>query len=211
MTQEGIRGDEEKQSTESSLMVLFNRMLAGAGDQTVCYFDPRVDELWNHAYQLAKSVCFYSPWQFLYWYDRPEGSPRRAGGAGGNAGVISETPELEFFDHLVTVWDETRVINGSIGEYATIARRSGSNWFVGTMNNGTPRQLDIPLDFLAKDTKYTAHIYTDDHAVQKTTDDFVLPQTRTRVRIERKKVNSETIIKADLLANGGQAVRLVPE
>ncbi|MBC8232184.1 hypothetical protein H8E77_21780 [bacterium] len=32
MTQEGIRGDEEKQSTESSLMVLFNRMLAGAGD-----------------------------------------------------------------------------------------------------------------------------------------------------------------------------------
>jgi len=56
MTQEGIRSDEEKQSTESSLMVLFNRMLAGAGDQTVCYFDPRVDELWNHAYQLAKSV-----------------------------------------------------------------------------------------------------------------------------------------------------------
>ena len=201
MTQEGIRGDEEKQSTESSLMVLFNRMLAGAGDQTVCYFDPRVDELWNHAYQLAKSVCFYSPWQFLYWYDRPEGSPRRAGGAGGNAGIISEVPELEFFDHLVTVWDETRGINGSIGEYATIARRRGSNWFVGTMNNGTPRQLDIPLDFLAKYTRYTAHIYTDDHFVQ----------TRTKVRIERRKVNSETIIKADLLANVGQAVRLVPE
>ena len=201
MTQEGICGDEEKQSTENSLMVLFNRMLAGAGDQTVCYFDPRVDELWNHAYQLAKSVCFYSPWHFLYWYDRPEGSPRRAGGAGGNAGVISETPELKFFDHLVTVWDETRVINGSIGEYATIARRSGSNWFVGTMNNSTPRQLDIPLDFLEKDTQYTAHIYTDDHTMQ----------TRTRVRIERREVNSETILKADLLTNGGQAVRLLPQ
>lgn len=199
MTQEGICGDEEKQTTENSLMVLFNRMLAGAGDQTVCYFDPRVDELWNHAYQLAKSVCFYSPLQFLYWYDRPDGSPRRTGGAGGNAGIITDTPEQEFFSHLATVWDETRVINGSIGEYATMARRSGLNWFVGTMNNSTPRQLDIPLDFLDRDTKYTAHIYTDDHTIQ----------TRTRVRIEKKEVNSKTILKADLLANGGQAVRLV--
>jgi len=201
MTQEGICGDEEKQTTENSLMVLFNRMIAGAGDQTVCYFDPRVDELWNHAYQLAKSVCFYSPWLFLYWYDRPEGSPRRTGGAGGNAGIITETPEQEFFDHLVTVWDDTKVINGSIGEYVTMARRSGSDWFIGTMNNSTPRQLDIPLDFLDKDVKYTAHIYEDDHTVQ----------TRTRVRVEKREVNSKTILEADLLANGGQAVRLVPE
>ena len=52
-------------------MSLFCRMLAGPADITVCYYDERVDKQASHAYQLAKAVCFYCPWQFLYWYDRP--------------------------------------------------------------------------------------------------------------------------------------------
>ena len=71
MTQEGIRGDEERQPNTMSLTTLFTRMLAGAADNTICYYDQRVDVQATHAYQLAKAVCFYSPWQFLYWYDRP--------------------------------------------------------------------------------------------------------------------------------------------
>ena len=34
MTQEGIRGDEESPSTEHTLITLFTRMIAGAGDNT---------------------------------------------------------------------------------------------------------------------------------------------------------------------------------
>jgi len=78
MTQEGIAGDETKPSNSLTLTILFTRMLAGAGDNTICYYDGRVDENASHAYQLAKSVCFYSPWQFLYWYDRP-GNQNRPG------------------------------------------------------------------------------------------------------------------------------------
>jgi alpha-glucosidase len=175
-------------------------MLAGAGDNTICYYDGRVDENASHAYQLAKSVCFYSPWQFLYWYDRPMSSPRRAGGAGGGRNVIGDEPELEFFDHVPTVWDDTKVLQSQIGEYAVLARQSGESWFVGCMNGNDPHTFDVPLHFLEKDRRYIAHIYTDDPTVS----------TRTGVKISRCIVDSSSILKAILAPRSGQAVRIVP-
>jgi alpha-glucosidase len=200
MTQEGIGGDETSPSNTQTLNILFNRMIAGAADNTICYYDGRVARNASHAYQLAKAVCFYSPWQFLYWYDRPQTSPPRAGGAGGSRGGIGDEPELEFFDHCPTVWDDTKVIHGSIGEYAVMARRSGRNWFIGCMNSGRPRSFNVPLGFLDVGNKYIAHIYSDDPAVP----------TRTHVKIERFVVDRDTILKVAVLAKGGQAIRIVP-
>ena len=200
MTQEGIRGDETKPSNSLTLTILFTRMLAGAGDNTICYYDGRVDENASHAYQLAKAVCIYSPWQFLYWYDRPGTSPRKAGGAGGGRNVIGDEPELEFFDHVPTVWDETKVLHGRIGEYAVLARRSGEDWFIGCMNADDPRTFEIPLTFLKRDRTYLAHIYTDDPTVP----------TRTHVKITRCLVDSSSTPKANLRPRCGQAVRIHP-
>ena len=154
----------------------------------------------THAYQLAKAVCFYSPWQFLYWYDRPFVSREVTGRAPDARNVIGDEPELEFFDHCPTVWDDTKVLHGSIGQYAVIARRSGDNWFIGGMNSDEPRSLDVPLQFLDADKKYTAHIYSDDPTVP----------TRTHVKIERLTVDRGTVLKMAMPARGGQAIRLVP-
>ena len=186
MTQEGIAGDETSPDNNLTLTILFTRMLAGAGDNTVCYRAKRVEENATHAYQLAKAVCIYCPWQFLYWYDKPD--------------ALGGLPELEFYDHMPTVWDDTKVIHGSIGQYAVIARRSGESWFVGCMNSGKERTLDVPLDFLESGEKYIAHIYSDDKAVD----------TRTRVKIEQIKVSANTILKATMSSQGGQAIRIVP-
>ena len=200
LTQEGIRGDEARPSNSQTLTLLFTRMLAGAGDNTICYYDGRVDENASHAYQLAKSVCLYSPWQFLYWYDRPDRSPRKTGGAGGSRNVIGDEPELEFFDHVPTVWDETRVLHGRIGEYAVLARRSGEDWFIGCMNADNPYTFEIPLSLLESGRTYLAHIYTDDPAVP----------TRTHIKISRYLTDSSTTLKAKLLPRCGQAIRLHP-
>jgi len=200
MTQEGIAGDETKPSNSLTLTILFTRMLAGAADNTICYYDGRVDENASHAYQLAKSVCFYSPWQFLYWYDRPGSSPRKAGGAGGGRNVIGDEPELEFFDHVPTVWDDTKVLHGQIGQYAVLARRWRQSWFIGCMNGNDPHTFDVPLDFLDKDRRYIAHIYTDDPAVP----------TRTHVKISRCIVDSSSVLKVELRPRGGQAIRIHP-
>jgi alpha-glucosidase len=200
MTVEGIRGDEESPDNRHTLITLFTRMLAGAGDNTVCYFAPRVRTMGSHASQLAKSVLLYSPWQFLYWYDRPAASPRQAGGAGSSDGVIGEEPELEFFDALPVTWDDTKVLEGKIGEYATMARRKGPEWFVASLTGEQGRAVEIRLSFLEKGRQYTAVLYFDDGQVQ----------TRTGVRREERRVVASTVLRHVLGKNQGLAVVIRP-
>ena len=200
MTQEGIAGDETSPVNTNTLTILFSRCLAGAADNTICYYDARVDRLATHAYQLAKAVCLYSPWQFLYWYDRPPAAPAKTGGAGGGAPTAGDEPELEFYNAVPTVWDDTRVIHGRVGECAVIARRSGAEWFVAGMNSGEARTLDVPLNFLARGRKYVAHIYSDDPSVP----------ARTHVKISRQPVDAGATLKLAMSAQGGQAIRIVP-
>jgi alpha-glucosidase len=59
------------------------------------------------------------------------------------------------------VWDDTRVIEGRIGEYGTIAWRHGDNWYVGSVTSEA-RSLILPLGFLNKNLQYEATVYVDD-------------------------------------------------
>src|SRR5690606_13676098 len=121
--------------------------------------------------------------QFLYWYDKP-------------ANYQGE-PEIEFFDRVKTVWDDTRVLDGKIGEYIVTARRSGSDWFVGTITNTDARAIALTLDFLEKGKQYVMHIYTDDGQVQ----------TKTKVAVNRFLVKSSETLRLQLKASGGAAIR----
>lgn len=184
MTVEGIRGNEHMPTPEHNCTLPFTRYVAGIGDYTVCYYDRRIKT--THAHQLAMAVVSFSPLQWIYWYDRPN--------------MYAGEPEIEFFRAVPTVWDETKVVDGRIGEYAVIARRSGDSWFIGTINNSEPRNLQIPLNFLSEDIKYTANIYSDD----------VNARTKTKVGIDRRPVNSETVLKVLLIAGGGEAAWIKP-
>ena len=180
LTVEGIRGNEHFPTPEHNCTIPFTRYTSGPGDYTVCYFDKRIKT--THAQQLAMAVVSFSPLQWIFWYDRP--------------GMYQGEPEIEFFQKVPTVWDDTKVINGEIGKIATIARRSGDDWFIGTVNNSEPRSLKIPLAFLEAGRSYVAHIYADDDSVA----------TKTKVGIKTLPVNSKTILDVPLVAGGGQAV-----
>ena len=54
----------------------------------------------------------------------------------------------EFIASVPTVWDESVVLDGKIGEYVVTARRSGKTWYVGGMTNWTPRTLEVNLSQL---------------------------------------------------------------
>jgi len=56
----------------------------------------------------------------------------------------------EFLKKVKTMWDDTKVLNGRIGEYITMARRSGNEWFLGSMTNSDARTLEIKLDFVGE-------------------------------------------------------------
>lgn len=188
MTQEGIRGNEEMPDANHNTILPFTRFIAGAADYTFCYYyreefgHPQRHIQNTAAHQLALPVVFYSPLQWMYWYDKPSD--------------YQGEPELEFWDAVPTVWDETQVVQGEIGQYITIARRSGNDWFVGTITNNDARELKVPFDFLPKGKKYEALIYSDDPSVK----------TRTKVAINQVKVDSSTILAAKLIGSGGQAV-----
>jgi alpha-glucosidase len=202
LTQEGIRGDEESISNSHTLITMFTRMLAGAADNTVCYYAERVKgKMGSHASQLAKTVCLFSPLQFLFWYDSPPQAPIKKDGLWGDTKTIGFEPELEFFSNVPTVWDETRVITGQIGEFAVIARRNGSQWFIGGINGERPVSTTIRFDFLEHGKKYRAKIYTDDPAIN----------TRTQVRIEEINLDSKTELPLHVNANNGFAMQLMPE
>ena len=93
------------------------------------------------------------------------------------------------------------MLDGEVGEYITTARRHGEEWFVGGITNNEARRMAIRLDFLPAGQKYMAEIYTDG--------DQSIP-TRTKVKVEHRKVESRTKLEFALKASGGVAIRLVP-
>jgi alpha-glucosidase len=192
LTQEGIYGNECMPDADNNTIVPFTRFLAGAADYTICYYHQSSIKnvkgiKTTSSHQLALSVIYYSPFQFVFWYDKPSD--------------YQGEPEIEFFEHMPTVWDDTRAVRGEIGQYVVLARRKADRWFVGAITNNSGRTIDIPLTFLEKEKTYEASIYSDGGEKIK---------TRTHVKIDKRRVNSETIIKAELKPSGGLAMELRP-
>jgi len=67
---------------------------------------------------------------------------------------------VDFIREVPTTWDETRVLQGDIGEYIVTARRKGDTWYLGAMTNEDGRTLDLKLDFLGEGA-YEAKIWQD--------------------------------------------------
>ena len=107
-------------------------------------------------------------------------------------------PGFEFIQQVPTNWDETKVPDAKMGEYVAIARRQGSDWYVGAITNHQARQVAIPLSFLG-DGVYEADIYSDgpDAATQP---NHLDKQTRS--------VTKNDTITVWLAGGGGAAVRL---
>ena len=160
ITQEGIRGDEESPSLNQTIYTLYNRMICGAGDYTNCFFAERVTtKMGGRAAQLAKRIAIYSPWQFIFWYDRPNKAPSRIGGAGAAESVIKTDAITDFYCSIPVTWEDTRFYEGDMDSYAVVARRSASDWYVGILNAGDKRQITLPLTMLKDHSRYKATLY----------------------------------------------------
>lgn len=112
----------------------------------------------------------------------------------------SDQPSFEFIQQAAATWDDTRVLSGEPGEYIVMARRSGKDWFVGSLTSRSGRQVDVPLDFLGPG-KYQAQIYADAPDADR------YPKN---VAITRRAVDRTTHLKAKLAPGGGYAVRIIP-
>lgn len=173
VTQEGVLGNEAFPGATHNTVLPFTRYLAGAADYTPCFNHPKLTTTKCH--QLALPVVFFSPWQYLYWYGKPENYDNRA--------------EIECWKQLPTTWDETKVLAGAPGEYAVIARRKGTEWYVGVINNTEARTIKVAMSFLDKSKTYQAVLYTDAAA--------------NTVNRSEMKVKGSTPVELMLSASGG--------
>ena len=179
LTQEGIRGNEEMPDATHNVTLPFTRFLCGPGDYTLCYFNGRVKN--TKAHQLAMAAVYYSPLQFLFWYDMPF--------------VDKDEAELKFWRDCPTVFDESIALDGQPGEYIVQARRSGDTWFIGAMTNTEARTVTIDTGFLPQG-KYEVVIYNDNPKLT----------TRTKVEMQTTTIKAGKAIELKLQPSGGAAM-----
>ena len=65
---------------------------------------------------------------------------------------------LAFLSQVPTVWDETRVLEAKIADYVLVARRSGTDWYVGAMTDEKARELTLDLSFLGEGSYEMSHL-----------------------------------------------------
>lgn len=185
LTQEGICGNEEFPDATHNVTLPFTRMINGAADYTICYYDKRLKN--THAHQLAASLVFYSPLMTLFWYDNPT--------------LYGGEPEIKWFEDLQVTFDDTKVLSGYPGKGIVMARRNGATWLVGALTNNVGGKETVDLKFLDDGKKYLAEVYTDGGKDVN---------TRTGVKRSLWIVDNKSIMNFDLKARGGAALRLVP-
>lgn len=202
MTREGSRGQEYNawapdggNPPAHDVNLVFMRFLSGPMDFTpgvlqVTYPELRKKNRVNTtiAKQLAMYVTFYSPLQM----------------AADLIENYEKHPDLlQFIKDVPTDWEETRMLNGALGEFVTIARkqRGSEDWFIGSITDEKKRSFDLALDFLPKKQKYVAEVYRDaDDADWKTN-----PYAHA---IEKRVVTSASQLTVSLAPGGGAAIRL---
>lgn len=198
MTREGARGMEwngwsDGNSPEHTVTLPFTRLLAGPLDYTPGIFNLKFDPQEQYrvhttlAKQLAMYVVLYSPMQM----------------AADMIENYHNQPAFSFIEQVPVSWDATKVIQGEIGDYISIARRKGEQWFIGTMTDEQPRNLTLTLDFLSEETSYVAKVYSDSIETE-------FNDNPTAIAINEYLVKKGDNLASVLASGGGQAVHIYP-
>lgn len=138
----------------------------------------------TRAQELALYVIFESPLEMVS--DYPE--------------HYEGQPGFDFIKRVPTTWDAVHAIGGTPMEWISLARRSGNDWYVGSITNWSPRDIEIPLQFLG-DGKCEAEMYADAPDAN---------EEATHVTISHEAVDRTTVLHVHMASGGGNAVWIHP-
>ena len=200
---EGVFGMEEVRWTElKNDMPLYDvtfpfiRMMAGAVDFTPGAMRNGTKEDWAAIYnkpismgtrchQAACYIVHDSPFTML---------------ADSPTNYEADEPYTQYIASLPTVFDETRILQGKLGEYIVTARRLGDAWYIaGQTNWEGQRELTIDFSFLTEGKSYQAHLLTDGVNAHHDAEDY---------RISTIKCNASTKQAIHMMPGGGFVIKL---
>jgi alpha-glucosidase len=201
LTFEGVRGLENVKWSNTDFprydcQIPFIRMLAGPMDYTPgAMKNANKDNFRSihsspmsqgtRCHQLALYVIFESPFAMLA--DNP-------------TNYMKEKECTGFIASVPTTFTETIALDGKVGEYAAIARKSNDTWYVGAITNWTERDLELDLSFL-KSGSFEIEFFSDGINADRDGTDF----KRTV-----KSITSTDKLSIHLSAGGGWAARVYP-
>ena len=84
---------------------------------------------------------------------------------------LAEPECTSYIAEIPTVWDETIVLDGKMGEYIATARRKGDNWYIGGLTNWDERKMDIDLSFLPSGN-YSIELFADGANAHRNASDY---------------------------------------
>lgn len=201
---EGVFGLEQmKWAPESTDMVTYDvqipfiRQLAGPLDYTQGAMNNAIKGHYHPVYtepmsqgtrcrQLALYMVFDSPFSMLC--DSP-------------SNYKGEDECIDFIAEVPTVWDETRIIDGKIGEYIITARRSGDNWYIGGITDWTPRDISLDLSFIGEGSR-EASIFSDGVNAHRNGRDY---------KKSDKNIDLSAPLQLHLAPGGGFAIKISSE
>ena len=149
ITQEGVLGAEwniwsELATPDHNVAIAYTRMLAGPLDyEPGLLLNAQKDQfrsigknpmsIGTRCHQLAMFAVYDSPLQIF----------------SGNISQGLKEPEfMQLLGNIPTTWDETKILQGKVGEYIVTARKKGNDWYIAALNNSVPRDITMQLDFL---------------------------------------------------------------
>ena len=149
LTMEAVKGSEQygdtvfqRNAAIYNTIYPFTRNVIGSMDYTPMIFGDardRLPHLTTNPHELALSVVFESALQHFV----------------STPAMIDAQPEFvrDFLTAVPTVWDETRLVDGYPGRLAVLARRRGTDWYVGAITSDTlVSAVEVPLRFLGAGT-----------------------------------------------------------
>ena len=137
----------------------------------------------TRCHQLAMYIILESPFNMLC--DSP-------------SNYMREPESTSFIAQVPTVWDETVVLDGKMGEYIITARRKGDTWFVGGLNNWDARDVEVDLSFLSSGS-HKAVLFKDGVNAHRTARDY---------KREEVSVSSAQPLKVHLAPGGGFTLQI---
>ena len=126
----------------------------------------------------------------------------------GGCFVMPDAPEeylkkedlFEAIREMPPHFDSYKVVDGEIGEFITVARSSGDEWFVGSLTNRDARELQVEFDFLDPGENYVATFYEDTPKTH-----YLKNKEAYQIRKDIS-IDKNSVINIKLAPGGGNAI-----